>query len=102
MLEGLIIARIAQAPMHRLHRLPLAVAEQPVDVPGGRVALRLAAETRTELIEELAESSQECPRGASRHACSVPNAVRQYKRNHSAQNRQPDKVVLTGFAAQHS
>ncbi len=84
-LEGLIVARIAQAPVHGLHRLALAVAEEAVNVLGGRVALRLPAETRAELIEEVAQSSQQCARGLGRHACSVPNPPRKYKSNRSAQ-----------------
>jgi hypothetical protein len=65
--------------VHRLHRLPLAVVEQPVKVLRGRVSLRLPTETRTELIEELAQSSQQRARGAGRHACSVQDLRKKYK-----------------------
>jgi hypothetical protein len=87
MLEGLIVARIAQASVHGLHRLPLAVAEEPVDVLSGGLSLRPPTEARAELIEELAESSQQRARGAGRHACSVPNIAYEYKSIRSAQAR---------------
>jgi len=53
--------------MHGLHGLPLTIVEQPFEVLTGRVPLRLAAEARAELVEELAQASQEGARGASRH-----------------------------------
>jgi len=80
-LEGLIVAQIPESPVHGLYRLPLAVAEQPVDVLRRRLTLRLAAEARAELIEELAQSSQQRPCRARRHARSVLNAAHPYKRN---------------------
>ena len=80
-LQRLILARIAQPAMHRLHRLPLAVVEQPVEILTGGVALRLAAEARTEPIQELAQASQQRPRGPRRHARSVRDAARKYKSN---------------------
>jgi hypothetical protein len=87
MLQRLILAGIAQPPMHCLHRLPLTVIEQAVEIVAGGLPLRLSTEARAEPIEELAQSSQQRPRGAGRHACSVPNAARAYKSNRSAQDR---------------
>jgi hypothetical protein len=67
--------------MHGLHRLPLAVIEQPVEILTGGLALRLAAEADTEPIQELPQASQQFPGGSRRHARSVRNAARKYKRN---------------------
>lgn len=66
--------------MHRLHRLPLTVIEQAVEILTGRVALRLSTEARAEAIEKLAQSAQQRPRGARRHLCSVQDPPNQYKR----------------------
>ena len=44
-LQALIRAGIAQPAVHRLHRLPLAVVEQPLQVPTGVGAVRAATET---------------------------------------------------------
>jgi hypothetical protein len=55
----LILARIAQPSMHRLHGLPLAVVEQAVEILTGGVPLRLSAEARAEAVQVLAESSQQ-------------------------------------------
>ena len=49
MLQGLILTRIAQPAMHRLHGLPLAIVEQPVEILTRGVALRLPAAVATEL-----------------------------------------------------
>jgi len=35
-LQRLIVARVAQAAVHRLHRFPLAVVEQPIDCTAWR------------------------------------------------------------------
>jgi hypothetical protein len=78
-LERLIVARIAQTPVHRLHRLPLAVVEQPVDVLRGDLTLRLPAEARAEPIEKQAQSPQQCPCGPRRHARSVQDLWKKYK-----------------------
>ena len=86
-LERLIVARIAQAPVHGLHRLPLAVVEQAVDVLGRGLALRLPAEARAEPVEELAQSSQQCPCGPRRHARSVHDPRKKYKSSDRAASR---------------
>jgi len=78
-LQRLVVARIAQAPVHRLHRLPLAVVEEPVDVLRRGLTLRLPAETRAEPVEEQAQSSQQCPCGPRRHARSVQDLRKKYK-----------------------
>ena len=70
-LQRLILTRSAQPPMHGLHRLPLAVIEQPVEILTGGLALRLAAEAGTEPIQELPQASQQFPGGSRRHARSV-------------------------------
>jgi hypothetical protein len=77
----LILTGIAQPSMHGLHRLPLAVIEQPVEILTGGLALRLAAEAGTEPIQKLPQASQQFPGGSRRHARSVRNAAGKYKRN---------------------
>jgi hypothetical protein len=77
----LILPGIAQPAVHRLHRLPLAVVEQPVEILAGRLALGPSAEAAAEAVEELAQASQECPRGPRRHARSVREATTKYKGN---------------------
>ena len=67
--------------MHRLHRLPFAVVEQAVEILTGRVSLRLSTEAGAKSIEELAQASQQRPRGPRRHARSVRDSARQYKSN---------------------
>jgi hypothetical protein len=83
-LERLILAGITQSPVHRLHGLPLAVVEQSVEILTGGLALRLAAEAGAEPIEELAQSSQQRPRGPRRHTRSVQNSPKKYKPRRSA------------------
>ena len=58
-LQRLIVARVAQAAVHRLHRFALAVVEQPVDVLPGGGPLRLSTKARAELVQVLAESLQQ-------------------------------------------
>jgi hypothetical protein len=98
-LQRLILPGIAQPAMHRLHRLPLAVAEQAVEILTGRLTLRAPAEAGAEAVEELAQPSQECPRGPRRHARSVRDLAREYKRNRQRRFAEPDKVVLARYAA---
>ncbi len=93
-LEGLIVARVAQPAVHGLHRLALTVPKEPVDILRGRVALRLPTETRTELIEELAQSPQQPARRTGCHTGSVPNLAHKYKSNRQIIPVEPDKVVL--------
>ena len=78
-LQRLILARIAQPAMHRLHGLALAVVEQAVEILAGRVPLRLPTEARAESIQELAQAPQQRPCGPRRHAGSVRDSARQYK-----------------------
>lgn len=59
MLQRFVAARIAEASMHRLHGLPLAVGEERVEILTRRVALRLSIEAARELIGTLAEPSQQ-------------------------------------------
>jgi hypothetical protein len=80
-LECLILARITQSTMHRLHGLPLAVVEQPVEILRRGLPVRLTAEAGAEHTEELAHASQQRPRGPRRHDRSVRNSARQYKCN---------------------
>ncbi len=81
------LAGIAQSPMHRLHGLPLAVIEQPIEIAARGIPLRLAAEARAELIEVLPQALQQRPRGPRRHGGSVhvSMGITRYK---------GDKVVL--------
>ena len=65
--------------MLRLHGLPLAIVEQPVEILTRRVALRLSAEARAEAIEELTQASQQRARRSSGHARSVSNLHNLYK-----------------------
>ena len=78
-LHGLVVEEIAQAAVHCLHRLPLAVVEQPVDVLRRGGSLRLPAEARAEPIKELAESLQQRTRRPRRHSRSVQNPPTKYK-----------------------
>jgi hypothetical protein len=59
MLQRLVADRIAQPPMHGLHRLPLAVVEEGFEILTGRLALRASGEAARELVGKLAEPSQE-------------------------------------------
>jgi inactivated superfamily I helicase len=68
MLQGLIRRRIAQAAMHRLHGLPLAVVEQPVEIPSRRLALRPPTEADAELIDKRPEALQDLAGVAIVHA----------------------------------
>ena len=56
MLRRLVLPRLTQLAMHRLHGLPLAVVEQPVEILTRRVTLRLPTEARTEAVEELTQA----------------------------------------------
>ena len=87
-LQRLILAGIAQPAVHRLHRLPLAVVEQPVEILARRLALRPATEARTEAIEELAQASQQRPGGPRRHARSVQDRRKKYKSGQAAMRRE--------------
>jgi len=69
-LEGLIRRRIAQAARHRLHGLPLAVVEQPVEISSRRLALRLPTEAGAELIDKRPEALQHLAGVAIAHALS--------------------------------
>ena len=55
---------LAQANMHHLHGLAPTIVEEAVDVLAGSVPLGLAAETRTEAVQELAQSSQQRARAS--------------------------------------
>ena len=78
-LQRLVTARVAQAPMHRLHGLPFAIGEERVEILTGGLPLRLAAEARTEAIQELAQAPQQRPRGPRRHTRSVLKSLKKYK-----------------------
>ena len=67
MLQGLIAARVAEASMHRLHGLPLAVVEQRVEVLTGRRTLGLPTEAVGEAIGKLSEPLQERSSRPLRH-----------------------------------
>ena len=56
MLKGLIGDRLGDARQHRLHRLALAVAEDPLDVGPQRQQLRAMAEAALELLEPADQS----------------------------------------------
>src|SRR6516164_11666304 len=68
MLEPLIRGRIAlgQARLHRLHRFPLAVIQEALDVAARTLALGLTSETPGEAIQKLAKSCEEGPDGGDR------------------------------------
>ena len=91
-LEGLILARITQPTLHRLHGRPLTVVEQAVEIPTGGVPLRLPAEAGAEPIEVLAQASQQRPRGPRRHARSVQDPVDKYKCNPSVHLDQAESI----------
>ena len=67
-LQALIGPRIAQPTVHRLHRLPVAVAEKPLQVPTGVGPVCSPTEARRELIEKLPEPHQHRARPGVRHA----------------------------------
>ena len=54
-LQPLVVARIAQPPMHRLHGLPFAVVEQSLHVPTRVRAMRSPTKAAGELIEKRPE-----------------------------------------------
>jgi hypothetical protein len=91
---SLILAWIAQPAMHGLHRFPLTVVEQAVEILTGGVPLRLSAEAGAEPIEVVAQASQEHPRGPCRHARGVRDSARQYKSN-LIEGRRLQRVNLT-------
>jgi hypothetical protein len=75
MLEPLIGGRIAlgQPRVHRLHRFPLAVVQQALNVAAGPLALGPTPETSRKAIEKLAEP---CEEGAcGRHRLGHRRAV---------------------------
>lgn len=84
-LERLIVLRIPEPPMHRLHGLPLAVVEQAVDVLAGGRALGPSTEARTEPVQVLTQALQQRPCRPCGHARSVQTPARQYKRYLSTQ-----------------
>ena len=67
-LQALIGTGIAQPSVHRLHRLPLAVVEQPLQIPTGVGPVRPATETAGELIEKRPEPRQQRARPGLGHA----------------------------------
>jgi hypothetical protein len=67
-LQSLVGAGIAEPPMHRLHRFPLAVVEQALHVPTGVRPVCSATETASELIQEGAKPLQQRTRRWIGHA----------------------------------
>jgi hypothetical protein len=67
-LERFVAARVPQAAMHRLHRLPLAVVEQRVQILTGRRVPGTTIDAVGELIGKLSEPSQQWSSRALRHA----------------------------------
>ena len=67
-LQALTRTGVAQPPVHRLHRLSLAVVQQSLQVPAGVGAVRTATETAGELIEKRAEPRQDGARPGFGHA----------------------------------
>jgi hypothetical protein len=67
-LQRLVVDRVAQASMHRLHRLPFAVVEEAFEVLTGGMALDTPAEAIRELVGELAEAIEQRSRAARIHA----------------------------------
>ena len=67
MLQALRGTGIAEPSVHRLHRLPLAVVEQSLQVPAGVGAVPLATETPGELIEKRPQARQQRARPGIRH-----------------------------------
>src|SRR5262249_15866659 len=58
-LEGLVAGGVAQASMHRLHGLPLAVVEQPVEILARRLALGPTRETVGKPVGKLTQPPQQ-------------------------------------------
>ena len=56
MLKGLVRDRLGHARQHRLHRLPLAVAEDALDVAAQRQQLRAMAKAAFELLQPSDQS----------------------------------------------
>lgn len=67
-LQSLVVPGIAQPAMHRLHRLALAVVEQPAHIPTRIRALRASSKAAGELIEKRAEPFQQRARRWIGHA----------------------------------
>ena len=67
-LQALIRARVAQPPVHRLHRFAVAVVQKALEVPTGVGSVRAAPETRGELIEKRPEPRQQHARPSVGHA----------------------------------
>ena len=91
MLERLILARITQPPMHRLHGLSLAVVEEAVDVLTRGLSLRPSTEAR-------AEASRYWPsrRSSARAGPVVTRAAyrprAKYKRDFSMRNDYAESI----------
>jgi len=66
-LEGLIGDRLGDASQHRLHRLPLAVAEDALDVAAQRQQLCAMAEAGVELLQPTHQSLNARRRGVVDH-----------------------------------
>ncbi len=83
--------------MHRLHRLPLAVVEQAVEILTGGLPLRLAAEARTEAVQELPQTLQQRAGRPSRHGPQRSGPAKKVQYHLGVRSQMPadqfDKVV---------
>ena len=71
MLKPLVGDRVRDAGQHRLHRLPIAVAEHPVHVGPQREPLRAMAETTLERLEPANQPLNPHRRRAIDHCASA-------------------------------
>jgi hypothetical protein len=67
-LQPLVRAGIAQATVHRLHRLPFAVVQQPLQIATGVLAMGLPTETADEPIQKGPQPFQQRSRRWIGHA----------------------------------
>ena len=77
----------APAPAPTRRGRPVGSTKKTEPATTEAITLRASAEARTEAVEELAQASQERPRGPRRHARSVRDRAPQYKGNRSAHAR---------------
>ena len=88
MLKGLIGDRLRDAGQHGLHRLPLAVAEQPVHVRPQRESLRTVTEAPLKRFEPANQTLN------MRRRCALDHRAPAY-RTHTSGTRPSPRIVKT-------
>jgi hypothetical protein len=102
MLKALVGDRVGDAGQHRLHRLAIAVAEQPVHIRPQREPLRTMAETALKRLEPANQALDARRRRAIDHRAPAypfqPIGTRRspHSRKHSEQITESNKVVVAG------